>query len=695
MRSVSRPSVLVGALLGVLLGNGCPTEPTGSEFVRAPVGTLTFAKHIAPIVYESCSDCHRPGEAGPFPLLSYSDVRKRARQIVRVTASRYMPPWLPEAEPGEFLGQRRLDPTQLGHLAQWVEEGCAEGDPADLPPLPQWTQGWQIGEPDLVLEMPEPYLLEASGEDVFRNFVLPVPVRGRRYVRAVELRPENPAVVHHAVMMVDETRSSRRLDEKDPIPGFGGMVVSEAHSPDGFFLGWTPGKVPYPGTPGMAWSLDEGTDFVLNLHMPPSGKEEWVGAKIGFFFSEEPPRIPSAQIRLGSSAIDIPSGEANYEIRDDYVLPVPVEVHSVYPHAHYLGKEMKAEAISPDGKRQRLLHIQEWDFNWQDEYRFRTPISLPAGTKLTLRYSYDNSEENVRNPHFPPKRVVYGPQSSDEMGDLWVQIVTHDREALEILNRDFRRKDLEERIRGYEMVIEGEFPEEERVRAHNSLGKVLHDLGRDPEALSHLETAVRMDPDFVFARNNLGTLLLDSGQPRKAREHFEEALARDPTNRGILHYNLGRSYRADGKPLQAMVQFRKAIAIRPDLDKAHNNLGNVLRSLGKPDEAVKHFEHAVRLNPESSVIQFNLGRALCETRRFADAVPWLEGAVGQAPKELRYRLALGEALQANGEWDRAVRELREAEKHHPNSAEVRRDLRRAEEGKRGVHGTADETEIQR
>ncbi|MBI3473354.1 MAG: hypothetical protein HY013_18520, partial [Candidatus Solibacter usitatus] len=184
--------------------------------VTAPLaGQIIFNRHVAPLLFEYCAPCHRPGEAAPFPLLTYRDARQHAQQIVKATRSRYMPPWLPEPGHGEFAGARRLGDDQVRLLEQWVEQGAAEGPAADLPPAPRFTEGWQLGTPDLVVRMPRPYLLAAQGGDVFRNFVAPVPLTETRYVRAVEIRPGNKRVVHHANILIDRKQSSRRRDEQD------------------------------------------------------------------------------------------------------------------------------------------------------------------------------------------------------------------------------------------------------------------------------------------------------------------------------------------------------------------------------------------------------------------------------------------------------------------------------------------------
>src|SRR5439155_3986958 len=230
-------SVKVPVLLGLICfvtvftwvaGIASPGEPDRPDtYVPRPPGTLSFNKDVAPILFENCAACHRPGRSGPFSLLTYADARKHAKQMAEVTQRRYMPPWLPEPGYGEFTGERRLGPDQIGVLQQWAAEGAPEGLLADLPPMPQWTEGWQLGVPDLIVHTPEAHTLPADGKDVYRNFVIPIPVATRRYVKAVEFLPGNWKVVHHAFINVDETGMSRRLAQEESPPGFDGMALPD------------------------------------------------------------------------------------------------------------------------------------------------------------------------------------------------------------------------------------------------------------------------------------------------------------------------------------------------------------------------------------------------------------------------------------------------------------------------------------
>ena len=358
------------------------TLPSVGTFMPRASDPTTFTKDIAPLVFEHCARCHRPGEAAPFPLLTCPEVRKRAAQIVQVTRDRFMPPWLPEPGYGRFAGERRLSDAQIAMLVQWVDEGTVEGDPADLPPAPQFSDGWQLGEPDLVVTMPQPYTLRASGPDVFRYFAAPIPIKGTRYVRAFKFRVDNAPVLHHASVRVDPKSTSSRLDEEETEPGFSDLMLARSlNNPSGQWLSWAPGKQPYMGREDMAWVLRPNTDAVFELHMLSSGKPERVQAKVGLFFSEKKPAHEPSFLRIGSETIDIPAGEREYLNHDRYVLPVDALVLAVYPHAHYLCKTMKGHATLPDGTTKWLIHIKQWDFNWRR-------VSVPGARFVAKGYDH-------------------------------------------------------------------------------------------------------------------------------------------------------------------------------------------------------------------------------------------------------------------------------------------------------------------
>ncbi len=582
----------------------------------------TFNRDVAPILFEHCASCHRPGGAGPFSLLDHDAARRRAKQIVEVTSSGYMPPWLPEPGYGRFSGERGLSDAEIETLRRWAAGGRERGADADLPPVPSWPDGWSLGTPDLELSLAEPYTLPAAGRDVYRNFVIRSPVERARWVRALELRPSDPRLVHHARIVVDPSPLSRHSDERDPAPGFDGMDLGSAVDPDGFLLGWAPGRSPDPGRDGMSWALRPGTDIVIQLHMVPSGKPETIDVRLGLYFAAAPPTLLSFSLVLGSREIDIPPGATDHEASDDYELPVAVEAIAILPHAHYLGKRMHVTATPPDGSRRWLLRIDGWDFNWQDLYRYAEPVPLPAGTRIAMRYGYDNSADNPFNPHSPPRRVRYGPQTTDEMAELVLQVVPQDPDDLAVLEADYRRRHVLDAIDYRRRQLRDDPADAD---AHGALGAGYLELGRYEEAAAALGRAVQLRPDAVRFRNNLGYALERLGRTDEALGHYRHAAARDP-GLAEVQSNLGRALRSRGRWTEALPHLDRAAQLQPELPAPLVDLAWVLAThpdpeRRDPERAVRLAERAAALTERGDPVALaTLAAALAADGRFEDAV---------------------------------------------------------------------------
>ncbi|HEY7119251.1 MAG TPA: hypothetical protein VH475_21860 [Tepidisphaeraceae bacterium] len=389
-----------------------------------PAGAApTFTRDVAPIVFANCAGCHHAGEVAPFALTSYAEVKKHAKQITQVTADRIMPPWKPEPGYGEFQHERRLTDAQIALIGEWARNGAPEGDLKDLPPLPKFSEGWAMGEPDLIVKMPEPFTLRAERPDVFRCFVVPLNIPPGKYVKAVEYRPQNRKITHHALLFLDNSGMARKLDEADPGPGYSRMG-GVGFLPTGGLGGWAPGAPPHRFPDHAARAIPAGTDLVIQTHLHPSGKVETEQASVGIYLTDESPTRVSTTIPLGlRSTIDIPPGVKDYTWSDSFVLPVAIEVPGLTPHAHYLCKDMKVWATLPNGQKQWLIWIKDWDFDWQGQYLYKAPLRLPAGTKVEMLYTYDNSADNPRNPSNPPQRVRRGEQTTDEMGITFISVM--------------------------------------------------------------------------------------------------------------------------------------------------------------------------------------------------------------------------------------------------------------------------------
>lgn len=562
-----------------------------------------FYPDVASILHRRCAGCHHPGQAAPFSLLSYDDAAKRAKLLAAVVRSSYMPPWPPSLEPGVLADDRRLTSEEKRTLLAWLDSDLEPGDPAHAPPAPQFASGWKLGHPDLVVRMSDSFTVPPDGPDVFRNFVLPVPVETLRYVRGFEFRPDNPRSVHHARLLLDRSGRSAAQDAADPGPGFpGGMALDAVFDPDGHWLGWTPGKQPALRPADIAWELRPGTDLVLELHLFPTGKPEQVQAAVGLYFSDAPPTRRPLTLRLGKNTIDIPAGDSDYRTEDSFMLPVDVEVLSVYAHAHYLATSVDAWADLPDGSTVPLLKIARWSFDWQDEYRYAEPLRLPAGAVLRMRFLYDNSAANPRNPHHPPRRVLHGWKTDEEMGDLWLQVVATDENDRAALHRAFAEQELRSQIAGLEVQLSAAPAD---IAKRITLAEHYLQQGRPAEAIPHLERVLAVDADNAPARHNLGVAYASLGDADASIRNYRLAVEADPLavpSRSNLAVSLARSGRAQ----EAAALLRETIRLQPRYVEAYVNLGAVLVQQRRVEEAAEVYEQALRLDARHGIAHYNL-----------------------------------------------------------------------------------------
>lgn len=552
------------ALVWISAGqHGSLTQFPGLESLAlgqsAPVAAFvpTFHKDIAPILHRHCTPCHRPGAAGPFPLITFEHARKHAREIVDTTSRRRMPPWLPSADSLEFRGTRGISDLEIHTLKTWLDDGLPEGDRTRSPTPPTFPGDWILGTPDLVVELPEDFVLDPDGPDVYRNFTVPIPTRELRYVATFEFQPRNPAV-HHARIQFDPTGQCRHLDERDPAPGFDGMN-SPARYPPGHMLTWAPGRDPNPASEAFSWPLEPRSDLVLQLHLQRTGRRENIRPRIGFHFSNNPPTHLPAIVSLTSQTIDIPPGATDHVVTRSVRLPCPVDLLSLMPHAHQLATSVNLVATFPDGSSRTLLRIPRWDFRWQGEYILRQPLRLPQDTELRVRFAFDNSSANPVNPNRPPRRTRFGPQTTDEMAELHLQLLPANPRDLPQLLKTHHHLFALENIAFYQEIVR-ERPAD--PDAHLHLGRQLGSIGRHQESLEHFIKALESNPDLAEAYQGLGIVFVDLREWIPAREAFEAALRRNPS-----------------------------------LARSHLGLGVVATQQGRRNDALHHFKEALRLDP--------------------------------------------------------------------------------------------------
>ncbi len=405
---------------------------------------ITFSNDVAPIIYQRCSGCHRPGEAAPFSLLSYTDVAKHGKLIAAVTAARIMPPWKPEPASYEYRESRRLTDAELNTIQAWIKNGMPEGNPAQTPPPPKFTSDWQLGTPDLIVKADKGFTVPADGSDIYRYLRIPLNLPDDRWVRAIELRPSARTVVHHVLYFADSSDDAKRIEaEEDASTSrMSGMKLSKDMTPLG---GIAVGGQPHPLPEGLALKLPKGSDLMFQYHFHPTGKEETEQSTVGIYFAKQAPKHTLLSVQLPVayglfSGLDIAPGQKDFVARDSFVLPVDVEAVSVGAHAHYIGKTMKMTATFPDGSVKTLLDIKDWDFAWQDRYYFAHTILLPKGTRLDSEVTWDNSPENVKNPVRPPVEVKWGEQTKDEMGAVSLTVYPAVESDFETLHTAYRQQ---------------------------------------------------------------------------------------------------------------------------------------------------------------------------------------------------------------------------------------------------------------
>ncbi len=540
-----------------------------SQPASVNVAKPTFSHDVAPLIWRRCATCHHVGGVGPFALLSYADIAKRAEQIVKVTQSRYMPPWLPARGYGEFDGDRSLSDDEILMLKNWVAQGMAEGGAA--PAAPQFNDDWNLGKPDMVVQPERVFTLPAEGRDVYRNFAVRVPIPEDKFVKGIEFHPGSSRI-HHAFIYVDPTPASRKREAKETDPGWPGMgtLPASAESPSGQFIHWQPGKIARMHE-DTAWKLAKGTDLVLQLHMQPGGKPEIIQPSVALYFTDKPGTIHPTIALLRAVDMDIPAGEKAYTVQSAYTVPVDVNILALLPHVHYLGKDLRAFATLPSGAREWLLWIKDWDFNWQGEYTFKRPVLLPKGSRIEMAYTFDNSAENSRNPNRPPQRVRYGLQSTNEMAELWLLMLPRNDADTQVLKQDRAKANMTDAIAKNKAVLRTT-PND--AHAHLQLGKIYLAQGQ-PEAESHLRSAVRLDESNSDTHYYLAYLLQDRIQDRR-----------------VL--------------MECLNEYKKAVQFDRENYQALNGLGLTLLQAGAAREAEAALREAVRLHPNDPVLEGNL-----------------------------------------------------------------------------------------
>ena len=690
-RSVLYPIFFLSALVSIA-GTFAQSQ-AASNSAKEPVPP-TWSHQIAPILYRNCTTCHHPGGAGPFSLLTYEDARRWSAQIVTVTQSRYMPPWLPEPGYGDFADNRRLSREDLANIKRWVNAGMPEGIASEAPAPPKYTSEWQLGTPDLILTAPESFTVPADGQDLFRNFIYPVNITRTRYVRAVEILPGNARVVHHANILIDRTAELRRQHPADWRAGIPGMELEigsgDRFDPDSHFLFWKPDTAAVIEPPGMPWRIDPGNDLILNTHLKPTGRVETVQPRIGLYFTDTPPtRAPMLLQLEHDAALNIPAGDNHFVVEDELRLPIAVYALGIYPHAHYLGKQLEAWSIAPDGTRTPLILIKDWDIDRQSVYSYRKPLLLPAGSVLHIRYVYDNSAANPRNPANPPVRVRNGNRSTDEMGHLWLQVLpVHPMErnaagkevdARMLLERAWMEhrltRDPSDSLAAYNLAsldsmsgnptsaiaiyskLASLKPDNPRVAT--SLGAAQQQSGDWQSALATYRHALTLDPNYADARYDLASLELQHDQYDTAAADFR-ALIQQHSDDAAAHAGLGAALAQLEQRDAARAEFDRSLAIDPSQPDTLANYASLELASNNAQHAQELLTKAVAAGAHDAATYQQLAFADQQTRHPAEAEAALRSAIAADPADPTSHSLLAQLLAARGDLADAIREQQAA-----------------------------------
>jgi peroxiredoxin len=403
---------------------GCPVF---MERETRKDGKVTYYRDVQPILQNNCQSCHRPGEVGPFSLMTYRQAVNWASDIKEYTRNHQMPPWK-ITEGVAFHNERKLTEKEIDTLAAWVGAGKPEGDPRDAPPAKKFTDGWMLGTPDLVLQPKEDFVLGPGGADLFRCFVLPTELTEDKYVVALEVKPSNPRVVHHTLNFWDNSEQGRKLEkdaqasekgktEKDYDRGPGySVAMGIGFFPRGGLGGWAPGQLGHKLPDGYGWLLPKGSDVVVQVHYHRDGRVEKDRTQIGLYFAKKNEGMKAYKGGvIPGRFIAIPANDDHFKVTGTLTVAQECELRTIMPHMHLIGRQIKVTLQPASGKKRTLLAIRDWDYNWQETYFLEAPLKLKPGDVLEVEAVYDNTARNPNNPHNPPRAVFFGEQTTNEM----------------------------------------------------------------------------------------------------------------------------------------------------------------------------------------------------------------------------------------------------------------------------------------
>jgi len=418
MRTKSTVGFALAALAAVPL---VTTILTAAPPPAAPVPT--FTKDVAPILYKNCTTCHRPGEIAPMSLLTYEDARPYAKAIRDEIGEGHMPPWHADAPAGTFENERRLSDEDKKTILDWIAGGAPRGNPKDQPPQPQYTDGWQIGKPDVVFEMQEDYKIPEKGTVEYEYFYIPTNFTEPKYVQAIEVRPGNRKVVHHVLVQYqakpDLTRTPVLKFKPEyarlPEPTLGDRQPRREQGVPTRLIGtYAPGTLPQVFREGTALRLEAGGVIELQMHYTTNGEPTTDRTKVGIIFSKDPAPREVRPSAFYNASLSLPANSSNTSVPCEVEFQQDTIVYGLFPHTHLRGKAWEYSLVLPDGTSRKILSVPRYDFNWQTYYMFKEPLQVPKGARIVSTAWYDNSHGNRSNPN-AESEVKWGDQTWEEM----------------------------------------------------------------------------------------------------------------------------------------------------------------------------------------------------------------------------------------------------------------------------------------
>ena len=411
--------VMISAVMAAAAVAASSAQVAGAPAPAPRVEVPTYSKDVAPIVQKNCQVCHRPGEAGPFSLLTYADARRRAAKIKDALVDGKMPPWFADPHYGKFSNAMGLSASEIDTIVKWADGGTPEGDPRDLPKPAEWVEGWGIGKPDMVFELPMPFEVPARGVVDYQHVIVPTNFTEDRWIQAAEIRPTEREVVHHLIAFVREPKSKWFRGQPAGVfftaPKVSTDEETEAGAlPSDFLVGYAPGQPAEILEPGQGKLIKAGSDIVFQMHYTPHGHARTDRTRLGIVFAKQPPKERVLTLSAVNDKFRIPPGDPNYRVDASFEVGTDVKLASLHPHMHGRGKDFEYRAVFPSGKTDILLRVPRFDWHWQNWYNLEQPIALPKGTRIDCTAHFDNSPNNPEAAD-PTKEVTWGDQSWDEM----------------------------------------------------------------------------------------------------------------------------------------------------------------------------------------------------------------------------------------------------------------------------------------